>query len=402
MSNQKQALSIVRQLRKQGFEALFAGGCVRDMLLGRPPKDYDVATNALPQQIMKLFRRTLKVGAQFGVVIVLMDDQQVEVATFRSDVGYTDGRHPDKVEFVSAKEDALRRDFTVNGMFYDPIAREVLDYVGGKKDLRRRVLKTIGRADERFGEDYLRMLRAIRFAVQLDFRIEPATWRAVCCLSDKIINISVERISAELQKTLTYPNKAHGGKLLIESGLAQEIWPEANICLLKQGVEVLSKLPKQSCWPLSAAALFAAFDENTAKTCFQQLKPSGEQVKHFIFLLKNRGRLAGTLSLAELKTLASSSYWQDLLALEKAVLKAQSKSLKSLLAVRKRLAMLKDADFKPKPLLDGHQIMALGATPGPMVGEVSRDLYTAQLNEKIHTAAQAKEFVLRWIKNTSD
>ncbi len=399
MSNKKQALFIISQLRKQGFEALFAGGCVRDMLLGRQPKDYDVATNAAPQQIMKLFRRTLKVGAQFGVVIVLMDNQQVEVATFRSDVGYADGRHPDKVEFVSAKEDALRRDFTVNGMFYDPIAKEVLDYVGGRKDLQHRILRTIGKADERFGEDYLRMLRAVRFAVQLDFRIEPATWRAVCRLSGKITNISTERIAAELQKTVTYPNKAHGGKLLIESGLTREIWPKANVRLLKQGVEVLSGLPKQSCWPLSAAALFVAFDENTAKACFQQLKPSGEQIKHFAFLLKNKGRLSDALSLAELKTLASSPYWQDLLALEKAVLKAQGKSLKPLLAARKRLAMLKDASLKPKPLLDGHQILALGAVPGPMVGAVSRDLYTAQLNEKIHTAAQAKEFVLHWIKN---
>lgn len=399
MSNRKQALSIVNQLRKQGFEALFAGGCVRDMLLARQPKDYDVVTNALPQQVMKQFRRTLKVGAQFGVVIVLVDDQQVEVATFRSDVGHADGRHPDKVEFVSAKEDALRRDFTVNGMFYNPITREVLDYVSGKKDLQRRVLRTIGKADERFGEDYLRMLRVLRFAVQLDFRIEPATWRAVCRLSGKITNISAERIAAELQKTLTYPNKAHGGKLLIQSGLAQAIWPKANISLLKQGVKVLSKLPKQTGWPLSAAALFSAFDENTAKACFQLLKPSSEQVKHFVFLLKNRGRLAGTLSLAELKTLAASSYWQDLQTLEKAVLKTQGKSLKSLAAIRKRLALLEDSSLKPKPLLDGHQIMALGAVPGPMVGAVSRDLYTAQLNEKIHTPAQAKEFVLHWIKN---
>ncbi|MHC4551915.1 MAG: CCA tRNA nucleotidyltransferase, partial [Planctomycetota bacterium] len=179
MSNQEAALTLVRKLRKAGHTALFAGGCVRDRLLNREAKDYDVVTDAVPEQVSACFRRTLEIGAQFGVVVVLIDSEQIEVATFRTEGGYQDGRRPSHVEFASMKEDASRRDFTVNGMFYDPIDEKVLDFVEGQQDLQKRILRTIGDPNERFSEDYLRMLRAIRFAVKLGFEIEPATLASV-------------------------------------------------------------------------------------------------------------------------------------------------------------------------------------------------------------------------------
>ena len=179
MTNKQAAIEILKKLRENGFEALLAGGCVRDMLLARPAKDYDVVTSAQPRDIIRLFKRTLTIGAHFGVVIVMINNQKVEVATFRSDIGYTDGRHPTKVKFVTAAEDAARRDFTINGMFYDPIENKVIDYVNGQEDLKNKLVRTIGNPDERFGEDYLRMLRAVRFATQLDFKIEPQTWDAI-------------------------------------------------------------------------------------------------------------------------------------------------------------------------------------------------------------------------------
>ena len=189
MSNRAQALKIVRRLRKEGYQALFAGGCVRDHLLGRAAKDYDVVTDARPDQIVPLFGKTLKIGVQFGVIMVILDGRQVEVATFRTEGGYADGRHPGHVEFVSAKEDAARRDFTVNGMFYDPIAGEVHDFVGGRDDLEKKILRTIGDPRQRFGEDYLRLLRAVRFSVQLDFSIEGQTWEAIREYSGRILSL---------------------------------------------------------------------------------------------------------------------------------------------------------------------------------------------------------------------
>ncbi|GAF91405.1 unnamed protein product, partial [marine sediment metagenome] len=179
MTNRQVAIKIIERLRRNGFEALLAGGCVRDMLLGQHAKDYDIATSARPKDVIKLFKRTLKVGAKFGVVIVWLEGQQVEVATFRAEAGYTNGRHPATVKFVSAAEDAGRRDFTINGMFYDTLKNKVIDYVKGQADLENRIVRTIGNPEERFGEDYLRMLRAVRFCTQLGFVIEPQTKSAL-------------------------------------------------------------------------------------------------------------------------------------------------------------------------------------------------------------------------------
>jgi len=196
----KIAVEIVRQLHAAGFAAFWVGGCVRDFLLGREPQDFDIATDAKPEQVEKLFKRTVAVGRKFGVMIVVEGGHQFQVATFRAEADYQDGRRPEKIIFANAEADASRRDFTVNGLFYDPISKKTHDWVGGEKDLRKKIIRTIGKPEERFGEDHLRLLRAIRFAAQLDFEIEQETFAAVKKLAPKIKLISAERIRDELLK----------------------------------------------------------------------------------------------------------------------------------------------------------------------------------------------------------
>ncbi len=194
------AMEIVRRLQAAGFAAFWVGGCVRDFLLGREPQDYDIATDARPEQIEKLFKRTIAVGRKFGVMIVVEDKRQFQVATFRAEADYRDGRRPEKVVFAGAEADAQRRDFTVNGLIYDPLTEKIHDWVGGEKDLRAKIIRTIGAPEERFAEDHLRLLRAVRFAAQLGFEIEPRTFAAVKSLAPKIKVISAERVRDELIK----------------------------------------------------------------------------------------------------------------------------------------------------------------------------------------------------------
>jgi len=199
------ARSIVDRLQKAGFQAFWVGGCVRDFLLGREPQDFDIATDATPDQVEKLFDRTIAVGKKFGVIIVLEQDQQFQVATFRAEADYQDGRRPEKVVFANAEADALRRDFTVNGLFFDPLSNQTHDWVGGEKDLKAKIIRTIGKPEERFAEDHLRLLRAVRFAAQLGFEIEPKTFAAIKALAGKIKLISAERVRDELVKLFAAP-----------------------------------------------------------------------------------------------------------------------------------------------------------------------------------------------------
>jgi poly(A) polymerase len=234
MDKSAAANEVVRALRKAGHAAYFAGGCVRDQLRGVEPKDFDVATSAKPEIVQGLFPKTVPVGVQFGVVLVLHEGHPFEVATFRSEGGYADGRRPTEVAFSTVEEDAKRRDFTVNGLYFDTEKSEVLDFVGGREDLSKKVIRTIGRAEDRFQEDHLRMLRAVRFAVQLGFEIEPATFAAVKANAEKITRVSAERIRDELTKTLTSPQPARGTRLLDECGLLKHVLPEIE---LMKGVE---------------------------------------------------------------------------------------------------------------------------------------------------------------------
>jgi len=225
------AVEVVRQLREHGFEAYWAGGCVRDQLLGRAPYDYDVATSAHPEEIRRVFkhRKTLAVGAAFGVMTVLgtRGAGQIEVATFRQDVGYSDGRHPDRIAFSSPEQDAQRRDFTINGMFYDPLENRIIDFVGGEADLKNRIVRAIGDARQRIAEDKLRMLRAVRFASIFDFRLEANTRDAICDMAPQVTVVSAERIADEMRIVLVHPARIRAIELLKTSGLLQAILPDA-------------------------------------------------------------------------------------------------------------------------------------------------------------------------------
>jgi len=402
MTNRQAAIKIIKRLQRSGFQALLAGGCVRDMLLGRRAKDHDVATNAQPQDVIRLFKRTLKVGAKFGVVIVLIEGRQVEVATFRTETGYADGRHPGSVEFTSAAEDAGRRDFTINGMFYDPMEKKVIDYVDGQADLKSRIVRTIGKPAQRFGEDYLRMLRAVRFSAQLDFAIESSTWSAVCGNAKKIANISGERIAMELEGILAGPNRAAGASMLIESGLAKVIFPGFEGERAKSAISVLSQLRRKVDFALALACFFAGCQTEFAVRSCRILKLSRNRNKHIKFLLANRGTLLNEqMSLAELKKILAEPYFRDLYELQRAIQKASGhgrKSIAPLISLRRRIKALGDVELQPEPLLNGHDLIRLGAVPGPALGQLAEEMYIAQLEGTLHTAEQAGRWAKKWLQ----
>lgn len=399
MTNREAAIKIIKRLHSSGFEALLAGGCVRDMLLGRAASDYDIATNARPKDVMKLFKRTLKVGAKFGVVIVLIGDEQVEVATFRAETGYADGRHPATVKFTSAAEDAGRRDFTINGMFYDPLKKEVIDYVNGQADLNKKLIRTIGRPAERFGEDYLRMLRAVRFSTQLGFAIESQTFSAICRNSRHIAKISGERIAMELEAILINPNRCEGAKLLFEIGLAKVIFPGFSTGDVKVGIEVLAKLQKKVDFALAIAVFFAGCKTEFALEKCKTLKLSRGLTKHIRFLLAGRGKLLDEkMSLAQLKLIVSEPYFWDLYELQRAIQRAEHRSVTTLVNLRKRIKALGDIELRPKPILNGHALIRLGAVPGPLLGQLTKEMYVTQLEGLLQTKPQAEQWVQSWLK----
>jgi tRNA nucleotidyltransferase/poly(A) polymerase len=401
MTNKQAAIKILRQLRRKGFEALLAGGCVRDMLLGQRAKDYDVATNAQPKDVTGLFKRTLKVGAKFGVIIVLVENQQVEVATFRTETDYVDGRHPCSVKFTTAAEDAGRRDFTINGMFYDPLKKEVIDYVDGQADLRAKIVRTIGRPAERFSEDYLRMLRAVRFSTQLRFAIEPLTWSAICSNAAKIEQISGERISIELEGILVHPNRSTGASMLFDSGLAEVIFPGLFSKKGKTAIEVLGQLREKVDFALALACLFVGCETDFAIDTCRILKLSRNQTKHIKFLLANRGRLLDyRMSLADLKKILAEPYFDDLYEFQKAIQIAQggTGSTAPLENLSNRIKELGDVELRPDPLLNGHDLIRLGAVPGPALGQLSQELYIAQLEGKLLKSQQAEQWVQKWLQ----
>lgn len=399
MTNREAAIKIIKRLHRSGFEALLAGGCVRDMLLRRAASDYDVTTNARPEDVIKIFKRTLKVGAKFGVVIVLIENKQVEVATFRTETGYADGRHPATIKFASAAEDASRRDFTINGIFYDPLKKEVIDYVNGQADLKKELIRTIGRPAERFGEDYLRMLRAVRFSTQLGFAIEPQTFSAICSNTKYISKISGERIAIELEAILVSSNRSAGVSMLAKSGLAEAIFPGFAGEKVKLAIKVLSQLRKKSDFPLALACLFAGCPMEFAIEKCKVLKLSGSQTRHIKFLLVNRGKLLDEkMSLAQLKLIVSEPYFWDLYELQRAIQKAERRSVAALVTLRRRIKALGDVELRPKPLLDGHALIRLGAVQGPGLGQLAEEMYIAQLEGKLQRKEQAKQWVQKWLQ----
>ncbi|MEN6336574.1 MAG: CCA tRNA nucleotidyltransferase, partial [Phycisphaerales bacterium] len=291
-------------------------------------------------------------------------------------------------------------DFTINGMFYDPLTEQVIDYVEGQADLVRRVIRTIGNPEERFGEDYLRMLRAVRFSTRLGFAIEPETYAAIGRNAAKITRISGERIAAELEGILVHPNRARGAAMLIETGLARTIFPGFDDERAAEAVAVLKRLRKTVGFPLALAAFFSGGASQFAMERCELLKLSNKHVRHMEFLLTHRGELIeAEMSLAQLKRFLAESHFWDLYELERAIQKTQAsrQGLGRLARLRRRIRDLGDIDVKPKPLLNGHDLMRLGATPGPSLGQLSEELYTAQLEGDVATPEQAERWVADWL-----
>ncbi|MHC4460857.1 MAG: CCA tRNA nucleotidyltransferase [Planctomycetota bacterium] len=402
MTNKQAAIKIIKRLGRDGFQALLAGGCVRDMLLGRRAHDFDVATDAAPGDVIRIFKRTLKVGAKFGVVIVLLENRQVQVATFRTEAGYINGRHPGRVKFAGAAEDAGRRDFTINGMFYDPLTREIIDYVNGQADLEKQIVRTIGKPTERFGEDYLRMLRAVRFSTQLGFAIERRTCSAIRSSAKNITKISGERIAVELEGVLVNPSRSAGAAMLVKSGLAEAIFPGFSVERAEFAVKVLGELRKKVDFALALASLFAGCQTEFALEKCRILKLSRSQNKHIKFLLANRGKLLiGGMSLAELKKILAKAYFWDLYELQRAIEKARPDGKKGIAALNRlwrRIKALGDVELRPKPLLNGHDLIRLGAVPGPGLGQLAEEMYVAQLEGKLQTAEQGRQWVKKWLQ----
>lgn len=394
------AMMVVETLRAGGHAALFAGGCVRDTLLGLAPKDYDVVTDATPEQVHDILPNSRRVGAKFGVMLVRRVGHDIEVATFRTEGPYSDGRRPDTVTFATAREDARRRDFTINGLFFDPIEGRVIDYVGGRRDLDAGVLRTIGDADARFGEDHLRMLRAIRFAARLGFAIDPATLCAMKRHADKLPSISAERVWMELEMIITAPTRTRGWSLLVESGLRRYLawaWPpDADA---DRGVSArFDALPSDRIdASLAVAAMLHNQTPAAASEIGRALRFSNGLRARVVWLLGSVSRLTATpsatqadaLELADLKTLMQHREWDNLLELLRADLLAAGADTGCWDVLRSRAAAIPRHRVAPPPLLSGDDLTAMGLAPGPLFGAILGAVRRRQLNEEIHTREDA-------------
>ncbi len=397
------AVDTVRHLRDAGFEAYWAGGCVRDELLGRTPKDYDVATSATPDQIRKTFGRgqTAPIGAAFGVIGVIGSKAAgvVEVATFRQDAAYSDGRHPDHVTFSSAEEDASRRDFTVNGLFYDPIRREIIDYVGGREDLAANLLRAIGRPDERLAEDKLRMLRAIRFSVTLGFELHRETFDAICKMADQITVISAERIAMEMRRILVEPRRADGARLLLQTGLAKAVLPEIvpenedQRRRIERVMAITARLPRPG-FPLALAALLhESVDAQGARDVCLRWRLSNNETDRVVWLVQCHSALAGARSMrwSRLQPLLVSSGIDDLLTFHEVASPdgpEEAAYCRSLLTQSPKV-------LDPPPLITGDHLRARRIRPGPEYRDLLQAVRDAQLDEEIRTEADALALVDR-------
>ncbi len=400
------AVEVVRTLRQEGFEAYWAGGCVRDQLLSRPPKDYDVATDARPHEVRKLFgfRRTLAVGASFGVITVLgpKGAGQIEVATFREDAGYSDGRHPDEVRFSTAKEDASRRDFTINGLFYDPIEGRVIDYVGGQLDLDQGIVRAIGNPQERFTEDKLRMLRAVRFTATFGFQLDPQTLGAIEQMAKEIQVVSPERISAEMRQILTDTRRRPGMELLIDSGLATAVLPEVSAALKGDGelrqqtLDVLGRLGQPG-FPLAmAVAISSALTDIQAQDLGIEWRLANKEIDRIVWLLKHHGSLDGAHQRrwSGVQRILVAEGAADLLNWMEAERLVSGAGMDDVAWCREQLGRPRQ-EIDPPPLLTGGDLIAHGVPRGPVYRELLDQVRDAQLDCQIDTPEAALELVDR-------
>jgi poly(A) polymerase len=430
------ARDIAGRLRAAGHTAYFAGGCVRDLLSGKAPKDIDIATDARPDVVQKLFARTYAVGAHFGVIVVLENGFQFEVATFRSDGAYIDGRHPVEVHFATAEEDAARRDFTINGMFFDPEKEEVIDFVGGRADLERRLLRAIGDPAQRFAEDRLRMLRAVRFATVLGFEIDPATWEAVVASAPSILQISAERIREELVKIFLSPNRARGWDLLDASGLMGAVLPEIEKMkgceqppqfhpegdVFKHTRIMLEMLPAEASLALVFSVLFhdvakpaTAIVDEEGRIRFNGHDRVGAEMTEAIMerLRFSRAEIDATVEavrqhmvfkdvpnmrVAKLKRFMARPTFEDELELHRvdcASSHAMLDNYKFLLQKKEEFA---SEPIIPPPLVRGDDLIALGLKPGPSFGEILEAVETRQLEGALKDREEALEWVRKEVE----
>jgi poly(A) polymerase len=380
------AVEVVRKLQSAGHQALFAGGCVRDELLGLVPKDHDVATSARPQQVQALFRRTVAVGVSFGVIDVLGPRPlRIQVATFRNDGGYSDARRPDSVTFSNAEEDAKRRDFTINGLFLDPLSGEVFDYVGGRKDLQDGILRAIGDPRARFREDRLRLLRAVRIAARFVLSIDPATWDAIREMAPKVSEgVSPERIAEELRKTLENPNRARAMRLLRDLGLADAILPEVPAgAPWERTLASLEELRPDASFPLAMAALLA--EAENVEGIATRLRLSNDEGRRIAWLVQSQGALerARKMPPSKLKPLLAHPEAQDLIDLHR----AQGRDVSA--AEELRIRWLADGSLDPPPLLTGNDLIGMGMRQGPGFKVILTRVRDAQLNGEVATREEA-------------
>ncbi|RUL88864.1 CCA tRNA nucleotidyltransferase [Tautonia sociabilis] len=409
------AVEVVRRLREAGHRALWAGGCVRDLLIGLEPSDYDVATDAPPERVMQVFRRTVPVGVSFGVVKVLgpKGAGEVEVATFRSDGAYIDGRRPESVVFSSPEEDASRRDFTINGMFLDPISEEVIDYVGGRRDLEAGLLRAIGDPSARFEEDKLRLIRAVRFASRFGLRIEPETRAALVAMAPKLPVVAAERIAQELRRMLVHPSRAAAMRELMEVGLAAAILPELPPLVgepsdrsgrdrWEHTLAVLEALPHDPRVPISLAALLleaSRSDPDVVERVADRLRLANVERDRASWLVARHRDLddPAALPVSRRKRLLAEPGIEDLLVLLRAEAEASGVPAEHVEYCERYLRELPDGPIRPEPLLSGNDLKRLGLPPGPAYKEWLDRAYDAQLEGTIADREQAISWVERLV-----
>jgi putative nucleotidyltransferase with HDIG domain len=435
MSSRASAIFIVQRLRQEGYEAYLAGGCVRDMLLGKTPQDYDITTNARPDEIQNIFIETIPVGAQFGVILVLVEGQPFEVASFRYDGPYVDGRHPSQVRYGSLEEDIRRRDFTINGMIYDPIANRVIDLVEGKRDLERRCVRAIGDARERFAEDRLRMIRAVRFAASLKFDIDGPTFAAIGQLATSVTQISWERIGDEVTRILTEGGAQRGFELLDQCGLLAVLLPEVSAMkgtpqspdyhpegdvfthtlLLLSHLDspsetlaygcLLHDIAKPVCIRQEANRItFYGHTEQgaaMAEEILKRLKRGRAVWERVAYLTRNHLRhvQAPQMRLSTLKRFLREDGIDELLELARIDALSSNGDLQYYRFCKARLAELKDDEIRPAPLLRGTDLIELGFKPGPLFAQILRQVEDAQLGAELTSREQALEWVKKNFAN---
>ena len=432
-SMEKTAREVAARLRERGHIAYFAGGCVRDMVRGLTPKDYDIATDARPEVVQKIFPRTYAVGVHFGVIIVLENDFQFEVATFRSDEAYVDGRHPSAVRFSSPEEDAKRRDFTINGMFYDPVAEEVIDFVGGRADIAARMVRAIGEPAQRFAEDRLRMLRAVRFATALDYKIDSQTWDALLASAPSINQISAERIRDELVRIFLSPNRLRGWDLLDSSGLMRAILPELEAMkgvlqpeqfhpegdVFQHTRLMLQFLQETVSVPLVFAVLLhdvakpvTATVDKTGRIRFNEhdrigaamteaimrrLRFSGAEIEATVEMVRQHMVFKDVpkMRVAKLKRFMARPTFDDELELHRVDCESSHRMLDNYEFLLRKREEFANEPIIPPPLLRGDDLIALGLKPGPKFGEILEAVETRQLEGTLRTREEALEWVKR-------